>query len=89
MQMADLLEEQVPKIAAISGGTEIDSYLVTHMCQVAMTLMTTFESEPRLVKMLKSVVKVIEKSKERIFSRDLKVMQGTLRTCLVGLNQAF
>lgn len=63
MQMADLLEEEISKLAPVSGGSELDSYLIVHLSQCAMTLMTTFESEPRLVRMLKSLLKVIEKSK--------------------------
>ena len=87
MSMADLLEEEIPKVAAISGGTEVDSYLITHLVQCAMTLISTFEGETKLVKMVKSIVKVIEKSKDRVFSRELKAMQHSIRTSLMGLRK--
>lgn len=42
MQMADLVEEEISKLGPVSGGTELDSYLVVHLSQCAMTLVTTF-----------------------------------------------
>lgn len=87
MQMADLLEEQIPKVASISGGTETDIYIIKHLVECAMTLVSTFEAEVRLVKILKSMIKVIEKAKERAFSRELKSIHNSVRTSLVGLNK--
>jgi len=63
MQIADLVEEEISKIAEISGGTEIDGYLIIHLSQCIMTLITTFESGPRLKKIIKSVLQILEKSK--------------------------
>ena len=87
MHIADLLEEQIPKVASINGGADMDVYIVKHLVECAMTLISTFEAEVRLVKIIKSMVKVIEKSKERAFSRDLKSIHNSVRTSLMGLNK--
>jgi hypothetical protein len=86
-QMADLLEEVLPKIAEINGGAEIDNYTLTHLCQCAMTLTTTFENAPRLKRLLKNMAKTIEKYRDRVFGREQKAMQVSYRVCIAGLNK--
>jgi hypothetical protein len=86
MQMADLLEEILPKIGQISGNAEIDAFTLIHLSQCAMTLMTVFDFGPRLKRIMASIVKIIEKAKDRIFAKEQKAMQTPYRTCLAGLN---
>lgn len=89
MQMADLIEETLPKIAEINGGPEIDNYTLLHLCQCAMTLITTFDTGPRLKKIIKNTTKIIERYRDRVFNREQKAMQTSYRVCLSGLNKKF
>ena len=49
----------IPKIGQISGGTEIDSYLIIRLSQCIMTLITTFDSGSRLKKIVKDILKIL------------------------------
>lgn len=51
-----------------------------------MTLMSTFDSGQRLKKIIKNIVKIVEKTKDRIFAKEQKAMQAPYRTCITGLN---
>lgn len=86
-QMADLLEEVLPKITEINGGADIDNYTLIHLCQCGMTLATTFENAPRLKRLLKNMAKTIEKYRDRVFGREQKAMQVSYRVCIAGLNK--
>ena len=86
-QIAELIEEQIGKVGLINGDLPLDTYLVTHLSQCVMTLLSTFEQGDRLTKIVKQMVKVIEKSKEKVFAKEQKGMQGPVRTCLAGLNK--
>jgi hypothetical protein len=58
--MADLLDEEATKLASMNGSDlTLDSYLVIHLSQCIMTLLTTFEGGPRLFKLVKVLIKVI------------------------------
>ena len=85
--IAELIEEQIGKVGLINGDLPLDTYLVTHLSQCVMTLLSTFEQGDRLTKIVKQMVKVIEKSKEKVFAKEQKGMQGPVRTCLAGLNK--
>ena len=87
MQMAELIEEEIGKVSLINGDLPLDSYIATHMSQCIMTLLTTFEEGERLTKIVKKLVKIIEKSKDKVFAKEQKGMQGPIRTCLAGLNK--
>lgn len=52
-----------------------------------MTLLTTFEEGERLTKIVKDMIKSVEKFKEKVFAKEQKVMQGPIRICLAGLNK--
>jgi len=54
-----------------------------------MTLITTFDTGPRLKKIIKNAAKIIEKYRDRVFSREQKAMQFSFRICLSGLNKKF
>jgi hypothetical protein len=36
---------------------------------------------------MKGIVKIVEKSKDKVFGKEQKAMQTTYRTCLIGLNK--
>ena len=84
--MADLIEEEISKIGKINGNLLIDMALVVKLTEGTMILLTTFEGGERLTKIVKSIITIIEKSKENIFKKEQKAMQGPIRTCLQGLN---
>ena len=52
-----------------------------------MTLLSTFEPGNKLTQIVKQIVKVLDKSKEKVFTKEQKGMQGPIRTCLSGLNK--
>ena len=65
----------------------MDKYLMIHLAQVAMTLLTTFEEGLRLVKIIKPIIKIIEKCKDRSYKSQQKTVQESIRACLNGLNK--
>ena len=85
--MADLLEEWLPKIIEINGGQEIDIYTVTHLSQSLLTLLSTFDETMRLRKLIKAIIKTLEKYKDKLFGALQKPMQQPFRTCLSGVNK--
>lgn len=85
MQIADLIEEAIGKVSQLKEG-KIDTYLITHLTEVVMTLLTTFETGSRLAIIIKSIIKIIERSKDRCYKTELKTVQESIRACLKGLN---
>jgi hypothetical protein len=59
MQMADLLEEQLIKISEVTSSQEIDGYILVHLSQCILTLISTFEETSRLKKIIKNSLKII------------------------------
>lgn len=84
--MVDLLEEWLAKIIEINGDNELNAYVLIHLSQSLMTLITIFDDTTRLKKLVKAMVKVIEKFKEKVLSREQKVMHEPYKTCIKGIN---
>jgi hypothetical protein len=70
----------------VNGDLSVDNYLVIHLSQCAMTLISTFENGSRLTKIIKSITKALEKSKDKVLQKEQRAMQGPIRICLTGLN---
>lgn len=52
-----------------------------------MSLVGTFDETPRMKKLVKGLIKVIEKYKEKLFLGMQKPMQTSYRTCMQGVNK--
>ena len=58
-QISSNIEEEISKVSALNGDLALDSYLVVHLAQCIMTLLSTFEPGERLTHIVKKIVKVI------------------------------